>query len=73
MELRHRKNLIQFYIEMKVKTGANVAPYLEKLTKDRFKYWNFDLMEKEIVQYYVNLGGTKKDGLNKLEELKNDI
>ena len=73
MELRQRKNLIQFYIEIKLKTGKNIQPYLEKLTKDRFKYWNFGLMQKEIVQYYVDLGGTKKDGLNKLTELKNDI
>ena len=73
MELRHRKKLIQFYIEIKLKTGVNIAPYLEKLTKDRFKYWNFKLMQKEIIQFYIDLGGTKEDGLNKLNELKNDI
>jgi len=73
MELKHRKNLIQFYIEIKLKTGANIAPYLEKLTKDRFKYWNFELMQSEIVQYYIDLGGTKKDAFNTLNELKNDI
>ena len=73
MELRHRKNLIQFYIEVKIKQGVNIAPYLEKLTKDRFKYWNFRLMQKEILQHYVDLGGTRKDGLRKLEELKNNI
>jgi hypothetical protein len=73
MELKHRKNLIQFYIEIKLKTGANIAPYLEKLTKDRFKYWNFELMQNEIIQYYIDLGGTKKDAFNTLNELKNDI
>lgn len=74
MELRHRKNLIQFYIEMKVKTGVNVAPYLEKLTKDRFKYWNFEQIEIEIYRYYVGyLGAKRKDALNKLKELKSEI
>lgn len=73
MELKHRKNLIQFYIKIKVKTGANIAPYLEKLTKDRFKYWNFDLMENEIYQYFHDIGGTHEDAKNTLNELKNDI
>ena len=73
MELRHRKNLIQFYIEIKLKTGHNIQPYLEKLTKDRFKYWNFERMEEEIFTYFIEMKATRQDFENKLNELKNDI
>jgi len=73
MELKHRKNLINFYIEIKIKTGLNIANDLEKLTKDRFKHWDFEHIEQFIYRYYVGyLNTTKQDAINKLNELKND-
>ena len=73
MELKHRKNLIKYYIRMKVKTGADIAPYLEKLTKDRFIHWNFDRIEEEIYKYLIDLKANREDITNTLNELKNDI
>ena len=70
MELKHRKNLIQFYIEIKIKSGLNVSNDLEKLTKDRFKHWNFQHIENEIVNYYLSIDGTIKDANKKITELK---
>lgn len=73
MELKHRKNLINFYIEIKIKTGLNIANDLEKLTKDRFKHWDFQHIEQFIYRYYVGyLKATREDAQNKLNELKND-
>lgn len=72
MELKHRKNLIQFYIEIKIKSGLNIQNDLEKLTKDRFRHWNFQHIENEILNYYFSIDGTIKDAQNKLTQLKND-
>jgi len=70
MELKHRKNLIQFYIEIKIKSGLNIQNDLEKLTKDRFRHWNFQHIENEITNYYLSIDCTIKDAKNKLNELK---
>lgn len=72
MELKHRKNLIQFYIEIKIKSGLNIQNDLEKLTKDRFRHWNFEYIENEIINYYLSIDGTIKDANKKITELKND-
>ena len=73
MQLKTRKNLIKFYIEIKVKTGANVSNDIDKLTVDRFKHWDFEFIEQFIYKYYVGyLKASKEDALNKLKELKND-
>jgi len=72
MELKHRKNLIQFYIEIKIKSGLNIQNDLEKLTKDRFRHWNFEHIENEILKYYLSIDCTITDAKNKLNELKND-
>lgn len=73
MELKYRKNLIQFYIEIKIKSGLNIQNDLEKLTKDRFRHWNFQHIEEFIYRYYVGyLKASRQDALNKLNELKND-
>jgi len=53
MQLKHRKNLIQFYIEIKIKRGLNIQNDLEKLTKDRFIHWDFEYIEREIINYYL--------------------
>ena len=74
MELRHRKNIIEFYITMKIKTNQNVLPFLEKLTRDRFRYWNFKRMEEEILIYFIHdLEATPEDAKRKINQLKNDI
>ena len=72
MELKHRKNLIQFYIEIKIKSGLNIQNDLEKLTKDRFRHWNFKHIENEIINYYLSIDGTIKDANKKITELKED-
>lgn len=72
MQLKYRKNLIQFYIEIKIKSDLNIQNDLEKLTKDRFKYWDFDHLEKEIINYYLSIGGTISDATLKIKELKQD-
>jgi len=72
MELKHRKNLIQFYIEIKIKSGLNIQNDLEKLTKDRFRHWNFEYIEREITNYYLSIDGTIKDAKQKITELKED-
>lgn len=72
MELKYRKNLIQFYIEIKIKRGLNISNDLEKLTKDRFKHWDFDYIANEIRHYYLSIGGDAQDYISKLDELKND-
>ena len=72
MELKHRKNLIQFYIEIKIKSGLNIQNDLEKLTKDRFRHWNFEHIENEIVKYYLSIDSTIVEATLKLRELKND-
>lgn len=72
MDLKHRKNLIQFYIEIKIKKGLNIQHDLEKLTKDRFIHWNFQHIENEIINYYLSIDGTIKDAKNKINELKNN-
>lgn len=72
MELKHRKNLIQFYIEIKIKSGLNIQNDLEKLTKDRFRHWNFEHIEKEIINYYLSIDSTIVEATLKIRELKND-
>lgn len=72
MQLKYRKNLIQFYIEIKIKSGLNIQNDLEKLTKDRFRHWNFQHIEKEIINYYLSIDGTIKDANKKITELKED-
>lgn len=72
MELKHRKNLIQFYIEIKIKSGLNIQNDLEKLTKDRFRHWNFQHLEREIINYYLSIDSTITDAKNKINELKED-
>jgi hypothetical protein len=73
MELRHRKAIIQFYIEIRVKQNKDISFLLEKLIKDRFKYWNFETVENEIITYFINLGGTKADAVQRLNEIKKEI
>ena len=73
MELRHRKAVIQFYIEIRVKQNKDISFLLEKLIKDRFKYWNFETVENEIITYFINLGGTKDDALQRLNEIKQEL
>lgn len=72
MELKHRKNLIQFYIEIKIKSGLNIQNDLEKLTKDRFRHWDFEYIEREIVNYYLSIDSTITEATLKLRELKED-
>ena len=72
MELKHRKNLIQFYIEIKIKSGLNIQNDLEKLTKDRFRHWDFEYIENEIVNYYLSIDSTIIEATLKIRELKND-
>lgn len=72
MELKHRKNLIQFYIEIKIKSGLNIQNDLEKLTKDRFRHWNFEYIENEITNYYLSIDGTITDAKNKIKQLKEE-
>lgn len=72
MELKHRKNLIQFYIEIKIKSGLNIQNDLEKLTKDRFRHWNFEHIENEIVNYYLSIDSTIAEATLKLRELKEE-
>jgi len=72
MQLKHRKNLIQFYIEIKIKRGLNIQNDLEKLTKDRFIHWDFEYIEREIINYYLSIDSTIKDATLKIRELKND-
>jgi len=73
MELRHRKAIIQFYIEIRVKQNKDISFLLEKLIKDRFKYWNFETVENEIINYFINLGGTKDDAIQRLNEIKKEL
>lgn len=70
MELKYRKNLIEFFIQIKVKNGLNISNDLEKLTKDRFKHWNFEYIEREIINYYLSIDGTIEDANQKINELK---
>ena len=72
MQLKHRKNLIQFYIEIKVKKGLNIQNDLEKLTKDRFLHWNFEHIEREIMNYYLSIDATIAEATLKIRELKNE-
>ncbi len=72
MELKHRKKLIEFFIQIKVKNRLSIANDLEKLTKDRFKHWNFQHIENEIINYYLSIDSTIKDAKQKINELKND-
>ena len=72
MQLKHRKNLIQFYIEIKIKRGLNIQNDLEKLTKDRFIHWDFEYIEREIINYYLSIDSTITEATLKIRELKND-
>tara|TARA_R100001463_G_scaffold5853_7_gene19812 strand:- start:419 stop:640 length:222 start_codon:yes stop_codon:yes gene_type:complete len=72
MELKHRKKLIEFFIQIKVKNRLSIANDLEKLTKDRFKHWNFQHIETEIINYYLSIDGTIKEAKQKIKELKED-
>ena len=67
----HRKRLIMELIKIKVKTGQPLDKILTKLTRDRYKHWNWEEVEQHIYRYYVYmLQASEEDARNKLKELE---
>lgn len=67
----HRKRLIMELIKIKVKTGQPLDKILTKLTRDRYKHWNWSEVEDHIYKYYVYmLESTDEDAKRRLEELE---
>ena len=69
-KLKYRKALIAELIRIKVKQNKNVLPVLSSIAHSGFTNFPFDLIENEIKQYYISLGGTNEDVENLLTELE---
>jgi len=48
----HRKRLIIELIKIKVKTGQPLDKILTKLTRDRYKHWNWSQVIQDIEHFY---------------------
>jgi len=66
----HRKRLIIELIKIKVKTGQPLDKILTKLTRDRYKHWNWVQLLEDIERYYKELGATQEDIENVLKEIE---
>lgn len=66
----HRKRLIIELIKIKVKTGQPLDKILTKLTRDRYKHWNWVQLLEDIERYYQELGATQEDIENVLKEIE---
>jgi hypothetical protein len=66
----HRKRLIIELIKIKVKTGQPLDKILTKLTRDRYKHWNWHQVLIDIGRYYEELGATPEDIENVLKEIE---
>ena len=66
----HRKRLIIELIKIKVKTGQPLDKILTKLTRDRYKHWNWQQLLEDIERYYQELGATQEDIENVLKEIE---
>lgn len=66
----HRKRLIIELIKIKVKTGQPLDKILTKLTRDRYKHWNWSQLLEDVQRYYQELGATPEDIENKLKEIE---
>jgi hypothetical protein len=66
----HRKRLIIELIKIKVKTGQPLDKILTKLTRDRYKHWNWTQVLKDVERYYQELGATQEDIENVLKEIE---
>jgi hypothetical protein len=66
----HRKRLIIELIKIKVKTGQPLDKILTKLTRDRYKHWNWVQLLEDVQRYYQELGATPEDIENKLKEIE---
>jgi hypothetical protein len=66
----HRKRLIIELIKIKVKTGQPLDKILTKLTRDRYKHWNWTQLLEDVQRYYQELGATPEDIENRLKEIE---
>lgn len=66
----HRKRLIIELIKIKVKTGQPLDKILTKLTRDRYKHWNWQQLLQDVEKYYITLGATPEDIENRLKEIE---
>ena len=66
----HRKHLIIELIKIKVKTGQPLDKILTKLTRDRYKHWNWSQLLEDLETYYQELGATPEDIENRLKEIE---
>lgn len=66
----HRKRLIIELIKIKVKTGQPLDKILTKLTRDRYKHWNWLQLLEDVQRYYESLGATPEDIENRLKEIE---
>lgn len=66
----HRKRLIIELIKIKVKTGQPLDKILTKLTRDRYKHWNWVQLLEDIERYYTTLGASQEDIENVLKEIE---
>lgn len=66
----HRKRLIIELIKIKVKTGQPLDKILTKLTRDRYKHWNWSQLLEDLETYYQELGATPEDIENRLKEIE---
>ena len=66
----HRKRLIIELIKIKVKTGQPLDKILTKLTRDRYKHWNWSQLLEDVQRYYQELGATPEDIENRLKEIE---
>ena len=66
----HRKRLIIELIKIKVKTGQPLDKILTKLTRDRYKHWNWTQVLEDVERYYQELGATQEDIENVLKEIE---
>ena len=66
----HRKRLIIELIKIKVKTGQPLDKILTKLTRDRYKHWNWSQLLEDVERYYKSLGATPEDIENRLKEIE---
>lgn len=66
----HRKRLIEELIKIKVKTGQPLDKILTKLTRDRYKHWNWPQVLQDLETYYQEHGATPEDIKNRLNEIE---
>jgi len=72
MELQYKKAIIKLYIEQKVKMGLDIQSDLSKLTKDRYKHWNFEYLEEFLLESFIRLGDSEENATRKLKALRNN-